>query len=261
MKKCIISFILILIGENIIMAEKYSLEQYKKDVIKNYCNSIGLPENYSFSNGKQVEPLPPVETTKNGVFIVGAYPSAKFDRDGKKTIPIDNLKKPFDDEIYIKDGVKNRNKSGEELEEKYLKPLGILRNKCWITNLVKVFLFKKGHYENELDSISERANFEQYAQKSLCWLDKEIEIAEPKIIITLGNEVAGIIGKVKGNNKRNDLLKKYEIKEITINNRKYKIIHMVHPGILMRNNEKWSKVHNEGIERLKPKINSILKNN
>lgn len=74
---------------------------YIKAIKDNYSKDIGLPENYKYDNGTVILPLPPVEMATNGVFVIGAYPSAVFKRVGKNTIPIDNLKKPFDDTVYI----------------------------------------------------------------------------------------------------------------------------------------------------------------
>lgn len=159
--------------------------------------------------------------------------------------------------ILILTGKESKNKSGIELENNYLKPLGISRSKCWITNLVKVFLLKKGHYNslNEDEEI-ERDNYDIYAVKSLPWINKEIEMANPKIIITLGREVAGAIRGVKGT-KRNELLD-YKVHDININGKLFKIIHMAHPGILMRKNKKWVDIHVNGLNLLKPEIIKLL---
>ncbi|MDD5687746.1 MAG: uracil-DNA glycosylase family protein [Elusimicrobia bacterium] len=236
------------------------LEDYKKEVINKYCKNIGLPMEYRFYNGIQVKPLCPVETRENGVFVIGAYPSAAFERKNGRILPKDNLSKPFDDNKEVD------NKSAKELDENILKPLGIKRSQCWITNLVKTFLFKKEHvlqfemFKSKIHVIVTRDNYEQYAIKSISWLYREIEMANPKIIITLGNEVAGILEGVSGNTKRNGLLD-YKIRTINVNGKTYKIIHMAHPGILMKKNistNSWPERHKKGIETLKTEVQKIL---
>lgn len=234
------------------------MEKYKKDIEENYCIDIGLPDNYCFYNGNIVKPLPSTETATNGVFIIGAYPSAHFELINGRPVPSDNLKKPFDD------SAESGNKSAKELSKKILIPLGISRKDCWITNLVKVFLFKDTHVnqfailKSTIKSINTRGNFEMYAVKSLPWLYREIEMANPKIIITLGNEVAGILKNVKGTTKRNALLD-YKIHKIKINDKEYNVVHMAHPGTLMRKN-RWTAIHKKSIEELRPQIETILKN-
>jgi len=221
---------------------KEELEAYKADARENYSKSVGLPADYAFSNGKLVLPLPPVSTAVGGIMVIGAYPSAIF----AGGVPADNLKMPFDDTVYP-GGV---NKSAEELDKEYLAPLGLARSGCWITNLVKVFLFKKGHAR--IGGAETRSEFDSYARKSLPWLEKELALAKPRLILTLGEEVAGIVTKTAGA-KRVKLLD-YKIRTIKLFCREYKIIHMVHPGQLMRKNAKWIKTHQEGLKALRGKI-------
>ena len=221
---------------------KEELEAYRADVRENYSKSLGLPADYVFSNGKPVLPLPPISAAIGGVMIIGAYPSAIF----AKGVPADNLKMPFDDTAYS-GGV---NKSAEELDKEYLAPLGLARSGCWITNLVKVFLFKEGHARTGGEET--RSGFDAYARKSLPWLEKELSLAKPRLIITLGEEVAGIVTGTAGA-KRVKLLD-YKIRTIKLFGREYKIVHMVHPGQLMRRNAKWVKIHQEGLKALRGKI-------
>lgn len=216
-----------------------ALNEYRDDVRKNYSKSVGLPADYAFSNGKPVLPLPPVSTAVGGVMIIGAYPSAIF----AKGVPADNLQMPFDDTAYP-GGI---NKSAEELDKEYLAPLGLARSGCWITNLVKVFLFKIGHAQAGGEET--RSDFDAYARASLPWLEKELALAKPRLIITLGEEVAGIVTGTAGA-ERVKLLD-YKIRTIKLNGREYKIVHMVHPGQLMRKNAKWLKIHQEGLKALR----------
>lgn len=235
------------------------LAEYQAEISRDYNKSIGLPENYVFLNGNPVKPLPPAQAAVGGVMIIGAYPSAIFEYKNSRVIPAKNLKEPFDPALYDN----SKNKSAEELDQNILKPLGISRDKCWITNMVKAFLFKPEHTSQftalkaTAKGYATRESFEAYAQKSLPWLYREIEMAQPKVIITLGAEVAGVVRGVKGAEARNNLLN-YQISSIKIGQHEYRIVHFVHPGLLMRKNAKWMKIHNQGLERLAPEINKLL---
>jgi uracil-DNA glycosylase len=233
---------------------------YTASVARSYMASIDLPSNYRFFSGTAVLPLPPIQVRHDKVFILGAYPSAIFQSIRKRRVPVDNLKMPFDATVYP-GGV---NASAEELDESYLKPLGLSRNDCWITNLVKVFLFKKEHAEqfrvlgSTYSAYATREEYERYAKGGLAWIDRELEIAEPRLIITLGSEVAGIIADVGDAGKREKLLNPYKVRTIRRGNHEYRVIHMVHPGQLMRRTPKWTKIHQKGIESLRPVIHRLL---
>lgn len=78
--------------------------------------------------------------------IVGAYPSTKFNtiNDVSDTPMADN-DSTFSNESYY-DGSRVRTiPSRKELNEVILRKIGVNRADCWITDLVKVFLFKEGH--------------------------------------------------------------------------------------------------------------------
>jgi uracil-DNA glycosylase len=143
--------------------------------------------------------------------------------------------------------------SGRELNEAYLIPLGLKRNQCWLTNLVKVFVFKEGHTKKyrHLDCTwpprPNRDDFEHYAHKSKDWLAEELEAARPRAIITLGTEVAGVLQEVRGQKKRNALLGG-DVKPLSIAGKEYPAIHLAHPGITMRkatDRNPWPRLHRE----------------
>ncbi|MDZ7740197.1 MAG: hypothetical protein U5Q03_00090 [Bacteroidota bacterium] len=157
-------------------------------------------EKYCFIDGKTVKVHVPVDIAIGKLMIVGAYPSAIFETIKKiKDIPVGDHSHPFSNEKYF-DGSRIRTvESGRELDEYYLSKLGISRNDCWITNLVKVFLFKPGHINkyNEIrpdcTTIATRNQYRIFAIRSLEYFTKEVELAKPKIILTLGSEVTAAI--------------------------------------------------------------------
>jgi uracil-DNA glycosylase len=77
-----------------------------------------------------------------------------------------------------------------------LDPLEIAFEKCWITDLVKVFLYKPDHLDSCGDACPGvkvpqlRTEFMTLAKKSLAWLREECDLCKPKLVITLGQEVA-----------------------------------------------------------------------
>jgi uracil-DNA glycosylase len=213
---------------------------FQKELFTNYNSDLSLPEKYNYLHGNPVQPVVPLDTADNGVFIIGAYPSAKFASIGSEwDVPVNDLSCPFSTESYF-DGSRVRTvDSGRELEEAYLTPLGLKREECWITNLVRIFLFKDGHVKKyrrlgcDWPVRETRSEFETFALQGMHWLEEELSIAKPQVIITLGAEVVGILQGVKSSQKRNDLLGG-DVKEVEIGSVVYPVIHFAHPGIVMR---------------------------
>lgn len=225
---------------------------YQDLVRRTYKSKIGLPSGYAFSSCVSIDALPPIDTVREKVFIIGAYPSAVF----KGGVPTGNLLKPFDPTPHAG----KVNKSAQELKTHYLEPLGLTREDCWTTNLVKVFLFKYGHTRKLADPgahFGSRDEFDDLATLSLPWIGKELEIARPRLIITLGAEVAGVVRDVSGDKKRVALID-YKIQQVAIGVRTYRVLHMVHPGQLIRKHPKWTSKHAAGVAVLKQEIRDLL---
>ena len=174
-------------------------------------------------------------------------------------VPVADHLFPFSNDTYF-DGSRVRQvKSGEELEEFFLKKLEYPRNRCWITDLVKVFLFKEGHISkyNQLNyvEVSEnRSDFVKLASldSNLKYFEEEVELAKPKAILLLGEEVTSVVMKVT-RSKANTLLQE-GFQELEIRGQIYKVIASPHPGILMRGgeaSEKWKKISTKQLNELK----------
>lgn len=217
-----------------------AIKAFQKRLYADYKNSLSLPEPYDYIYGNPVQPVVPLDTALDGVFIIGAYPSARFATIGsERDVPVGDNCGPFSTERYF-DGSRVRTvDSGYELETAYLAPLGLRRDQCWITDIVRVFLFKKGHLAKyrRLDcrwpSRETRSLFEEYARQGLHWLEEELRLARPKVVITLGSEVAGILQHVAGQKQRNELLGG-DLKELATGAGTYPVIHLAHPGIVIR---------------------------
>lgn len=227
---------------------------FLRRLFSDYKHDLSLPEPYSYIYGNPVQTIVPLDTACNGVFIIGAYPSARFATiQSERDVPIGDNCGPFSTERYF-DGSRIRTvDSGYELEQAYLAPLGLRRAQCWITDLVRVFLFKKGHiskYRNlgcSRPPCETRSRFECYARQGMGWLEEELEIARPRVIITLGSEVAGVLRNVSATGRRNDLLGG-DLHEMIVGSKPYPVIHLAHPGVVMRpatERNAWPRLHRE----------------
>ena len=213
--------------------------------------------------------MPPLDTALNGVMIVGAYPSARFEfMAGVRDVPVGDNLGPFEPERYFDGSSVRTQRSADELARYYLEPLQLNREQdCWVTDLVKVFLFKSGHrakYEKLGIAVPEgyhRERFEELGRASVGMLLAELQVAQPELVITLGREVAGILRGVDGSKARNALLGNPPV-EVEIQGHRMTMVHLAHPGIVMRRSSTsnpWPDRHtNEHIPALKPALDGLL---
>lgn len=205
-----------------------AVDAFRTRLSEQYLAGIGLPEPFLFFSGEPVRPVPPQEVATGGVLILGAYPTAHFEMHDEQVTPVRNIDRPLAEDTV----------SGKTLQAHYFKPLGLTREKCWVTNLVKMFLFKEGHQLApgvKLPSLLKRKSFDAVAmsEANLAFLDEELQLADPKLVITLGIEVAGVLRGKKTLKDRNALLSG-QLASFTLKDRSYNAIHLVHPGILLR---------------------------
>jgi uracil-DNA glycosylase len=171
-----------------------TIQQYQKKCSREYLQSIKFPDGTNYLYGNPVQTVLPIETAIGKIMIIGPQPAAKmFFVDDIPDVPLYDATAPFSIEPYY-DGSRVRSSyTGQELSEVILETLEIPREKCWLTTLVKVFLFDEDHvrkYHRLGKEIKEnRSLFDQYALKSMAWLRDEIEIANPRAIILLGPKV------------------------------------------------------------------------
>ena len=239
------------------------IRAYLKDTWFNYKISMRLPDPYTYLYGNPIKVHVPLDVATGGLMIVGAYPTAHFNTlkgpDDKliTKVPVEDHLYPFSNEMYFDGSGIDRVKSGQEIEEYFLKQLDISRKKCWITDLVKVFLFKQGHIDryNKLGYTNFKANRDEFldlAKRSMSYLFQEIELANPKVVIGLGAEVNAVIHD-KSVKEATKLISKNPILKI-INGNTILFFACPHPGILMRNDErsaKWRAVLKETLIEVK----------
>ena len=171
-----------------------TIQQYQKKCSKEYLQSIKFPKEATYLYGNPVRTVVPIETAIGKIMIIGPQPTAKvFFENDIPDVPLYDATAPFSIEPYY-DGNRVRSSyTGQELSEVILETLEIKREHCWLTTLVKVFLFDDDHvkkYKRLGKEIKEnRSQFSEYALKGMPWLRQELEIANPKAIILLGQEV------------------------------------------------------------------------
>lgn len=105
---------------------------------------------------------------------------------------------------------------------------------------MKVFLFKQGHIDRYIklgkkDQTENRTQFAQYAKASIPWLEMEISIAQPFVIILLGVEVTATVGGISEKPATAHLDGKP--RPVVIGKQKVTAIALPHPGILMRHSK------------------------
>lgn len=171
-----------------------TIQQYQKKCSKEYLKSIKFSDENTYLFGNPVRTVVPIETAMGKIMVIGPQPAAKvfFEKD-IPDVPLYDATAPFSIEPYY-DGSRVRSSyTGQELSEVILETLEIPREKCWLTTLVKVFLFDEDHVKKYKrlgkEIIANKSQYNEYANKSLQWIRDEIEIANPKAIILLGPEV------------------------------------------------------------------------
>jgi hypothetical protein len=248
------------------MSSEKSIRSYQQQCHKNYISAIGLSDNYTYLDGNPIRPVPPVQTAPNGLMIIGAYPSARFERRRSlthpkrfRTIPIADNLQPFGYEQYF-DGLAVRTLTSADGLYKYL--FSNLRNATfttsWITDLVKVFLFKEEHIEACRDvnpnfkGVKTRNRFEEFASKSVSWVRNECQFCSPKLIIALGEEVARVL--FHDNAASADLLLSQNIRHPESLDG-YATIFLPHPDACRRS-EKWRRLLKSAIPIINGQLNS-----
>jgi hypothetical protein len=210
-----------------------AIQNFQQRLFSRYRHSLSLPARYNFYYGNPVQPVVPPETTTKAVCLIGDSPPARLGTVGpEQELPLENIGRPFSLEPYF-DGRRVRSET-PWLEQLYLTPLGLRREQCWLTYLVKVFLFKDEHLaryrrlgcpwpERETSS-----QFDQLARQGLGWLEEELALLGPKVVITLGAAVAGVLQDVRGLAGRETLLTGH-LQDLWLGEGVYPVIHLARP--------------------------------
>ena len=235
------------------------LNNFRQRVMSEYMEALPLPPTYRFLNGTPVEALPPQQTAQKGIMILGAYPAARYATvQSERFVPVGNIAQPFDTNAW----------AGNELDKVYLQPLGLRREQCWITNLVRCYLFEERGLGQKRDltkyrnlgvtwpEFAVRDRFDEYARLGLTWLDEELQLAQPKLVITLGSEVAAAFHPGLPKSKRTLLVEDITLRRIRVNEQEWTMVHLAHPGSMARGG-KWRELIPLQITLLQPVIQKL----
>ncbi len=241
------------------------LAKFRKECYSNYLKDIrvrvpAFPQEYTYPDGNPIRPVLPVQTTFNALMIIGAFPSARFETRDKKLIPVADNLAPFEPERYF-DGRQTRTQaSADSLDKNYFPQLGISRSEMWITDIAKVYLYQKKHLKNCRELYPEKTFtdthrlFGKIAEASYDWIIREINICQPRLIITLGVVCAQVISRDKESTSKQLLDGK--VRNINFENPTL-IVHMAHPEA-RRKIPAWDERTRRQLKSLKPKLNEIL---
>ena len=232
------------------MSVERRILDYQQKCFREYALSIGLPEVYTYPDGN------PIQTAVGGLMIVGAYPSARFesrksqDQTGRyRLIPVADNLQPFGYEQYF-DGVRVRIlESADGLRKHLLSDLKKSLDPYWVTDLVKVFLYKSAHSDScravhpEFSVPELRSRFREFGQNSLRWLREECDLCQPKLVVTLGQEVAQVVSGELGASA-DELLSREVSHPVTLGG--YPTLYLPHPDACRRF-EKWRKRMSERV--------------
>lgn len=233
---------------------------FQRDCFANYLSDIqskvdGFPKPYLYPDGNPIRPVVPVQTTINKVMVVGAFPSARFERRQGKLIPVGDNLGPFEPEHYF-DGFETRvQESTESLYSEYFPQLGIERKDLWITDIVKVYLYPEKHLKNcrALFPYSRFVNthglFPKVAEASWTWFEKELSVCNPKLVITLGEIAARVIARARP-------LLDGEIRDLP-HAPGCKVVHLAHPEI-RRLNRDWDRKTSGQLRKLSRQLGKYL---
>jgi hypothetical protein len=225
---------------------KKEILEFQKNCYNNYLNTLIekdlVPKKYLFPFGNPIRPVMPTKTSINGIMLIGAFPSARFEVVDKMLIPCANNLSPFGEEEYF-DGMQIRvQESRRSLNENYFTKLNISPNKIWLTDIVKVYLYPDKHIKNclkvnpNINYVNTHKNFNKIALASMNYLVEEIRIFSPKLIITLGEITARVLTSDKKTN--NDELLNGSVALKNIEGNHYNVAHLAHPEIY-RINKVW----------------------
>ena len=213
-----------------------TIHQYQKKCYSEYLKDIKFPGNTSYLYGNPVNTVVPIETAIGKIMVIGPQPAARgYFVNDIPDVPLFDAASPFSVEPYF-DGSRVRTSiAGMELSEVILETLEVPREDCWLTTLVKVFLFdndtvKKFHRLGK-DVKENRSQYTDYANKSLKWIRQEIEIANPYAILLLGEQVISSLLLVSEEEAREYMTGKVVEKKIIWKNSNF--ICLPPPGVIL----------------------------
>lgn len=237
--------------------------KFQKECFARYFDDIRksipeFPQEYIFPDGNPISPVLPIQTEPKKIMLIGAFPSARFERRNTVLIPVGNNLSPFGFEKYF-DGREIRTQaSRDSLDRDYFRQLCLRPEELWITDLVKIYLYPDKHIRNcktinpRISYVNTHKLFPKIAHASMDWMKREIAVCNPELIITLGEVPARVISE--NNHLSNKELLNGDVRTYKWND-SIKIAHLGHPEIRRRSKD-WDDWTVQAIDNLR---NYILK--
>ena len=78
------------------------IQKLQRSIYRYYAEEVNLNPNAKYLHGTPVNPVVPLDTGTGGLFILGAYPSARFACiDGVSDVPVADNLGPFESERWF----------------------------------------------------------------------------------------------------------------------------------------------------------------
>ena len=225
---------------------------YQKKCYRQYKESIGYPQERAFLYGNPVEVALPVDVVDNKAMVVGFHPLARtYDVEDQKDVPLYSVGFPFREEQYF-DGKQLVSTPGRKDLATVLGRLGISLDDCWLTTLVKIYLFsskdvakynKLGNYKVAPDEF----NFKEYGAKSMPWIQQEINLASPELLILVGLETISLFYDLTPTKAKH--LIDGELKEFKSGKKTLPVLCLQDPELMINNNKRnpWPEVFEDKV--------------
>jgi uracil-DNA glycosylase len=223
------------------------IRNYQRKCFRQYKETIGYPEERTFLYGNPVEVAVPLEVATGKAMVIGLNPAAKaYEVEGQKEVPLYSSSFPFSAEKYF-DGKSVQNIAGSDDLAALLQKLGIAREDCWLSTLIKIYLFnskdvakynKLGNFKVAPDEF----NFKEYGAKSMPWIEEEAGIAEPQLIILLGLETISLFYDLSPTKAKH--LVDGQLKELRMGRKSFPALCLQDAGLMLNNNKRnpWPEV-------------------
>lgn len=223
------------------------IHNYQRKCYRQYKTSIGYPEERTFLYGNPVEVVVPFEVAVGKIMVIGLHPAAKtYDVEDQKEVPLYSSSFPFSTEQYF-DGKRVVRTEGSTELTTVLQKLGIAREDCWISTLIKMFLFSSKDVSkyNKLGSFRaapDEFNFKEYGAKSLPWIEQELAICEPELIILTGLETISLFYDLSPTKAKH--LVDGQLKELQIGRKTIPTLCLQDATLMLNNNKRnpWPEV-------------------
>ena len=223
------------------------VHNYQRKCFKQYKESIGYPEERNFLYGNPVEVAVPCQVVPEKVMVIGFHPLAKlYDVGEQKAVPLYSAAFPFGEEQYF-DGKHVVSIPGRQDLEVVLGKIGIRLEDCWLTTLIKIYLFSSKDVAkyNSLGNFKvapDEFNFKEYGTKSVPWIQQEVNLANPELVVLVGLETISLFYDVSPTKAKH--LIDGELKELKFGRKTVPVLCLQDPELMINNNKRnpWPEV-------------------